>query len=83
MNEKNETFKLDYYINLIIKRRWLIIIPFSLAMIVGIYLAITLPKIYQASTLILVEPQSVPSNFVRSIVSTDVDSLRLLSFQRR
>ncbi len=74
MQEKAETIKLDYYINLIIKRRWLIIIPFCLSMIVGIYLAITLPRIYEASTLILVEPQSVPANLVRAIVSTDVDS---------
>jgi polysaccharide chain length determinant protein (PEP-CTERM system associated) len=43
-------------------------------MIVGIYLAITLPKIYEASTLIMVEPQEVPSNFVRSIVTADVRS---------
>jgi polysaccharide chain length determinant protein (PEP-CTERM system associated) len=43
-------------------------------MIVGIYLAITLPKIYEASTLILVEPQSVPSNLVKEIVTTDIDS---------
>jgi len=74
MQEKAETFKLDHYINLIFKRRWLIIIPFCLCMIVGIYLAVTLPKIYEASTLILVEPQSVPSDFVREIVSTDVES---------
>jgi polysaccharide chain length determinant protein (PEP-CTERM system associated) len=74
MQERDEKFKLDPYINLIFKRRWLIIIPFCLAMIVGIYLAITLPKVYQASTLIMIEPQTVPSSFVRTIVSTDVDS---------
>ena len=41
-------------------------------MIAGIYLAVTLPKIYQAETLILVEPQRVPDNFVRSIVPIDL-----------
>ncbi len=74
MQEKAETIKLGYYINLIIKRRWLVIIPFCLAIIIGIYLALTLPKIYGAMTLILVEPQSVPSDFVREIVSTDIHS---------
>jgi len=58
MTERDETFKLDYYINLIIKHRWLVIIPFCLAMIVGIYLSLTLPRIYQAYTSILVRPQS-------------------------
>jgi polysaccharide chain length determinant protein (PEP-CTERM system associated) len=82
MTEKDETFKLDYYINLIIKRRWLMIIPFCLALIAGIYLALTLPKIYEASTLILVEPQSVPSNLVTEIVSTDIDS-RITTIQQQ
>jgi polysaccharide chain length determinant protein (PEP-CTERM system associated) len=82
MNENDQTFKLDYYINLIFKHRWLMIIPFCLALLVGIYLALTLPKIYEASTLILVEPQSVPSNLVREIVSTDIDS-RITTIQQQ
>jgi polysaccharide chain length determinant protein (PEP-CTERM system associated) len=68
MQQKAETIKLDHYINLVFKHRWLIIIPFCLSMIAGINLAITSPKIYQANTLILVEPQEVPANFVQSIV---------------
>jgi uncharacterized protein involved in exopolysaccharide biosynthesis len=43
-------------------------------MIAGIHQAITLPKIYRASTLILIEPQSVPQDFVRSIVTAKIDS---------
>jgi polysaccharide chain length determinant protein (PEP-CTERM system associated) len=43
-------------------------------MIVGIYYAIALPKIFEANTLILVEPQRVPSNYVKSIVSSDIES---------
>jgi polysaccharide chain length determinant protein (PEP-CTERM system associated) len=82
MQEKSETIKVDYYINLIFKHRWLIIIPFCLALIAGIYLAITLPKIYEASTLILVEPQSVPASFVREIVTTDIDS-RISTIQQQ
>ncbi|WP_319525834.1 XrtA system polysaccharide chain length determinant [uncultured Desulfosarcina sp.] len=60
-----------YIIDLIIKRRWIIIVPFVLAMVVGNYLAITLPRVYEASTLILIQPQRVPQNYVQSIVSTD------------
>lgn len=43
-------------------------------MIVGIYLALTLPKIYEASTLILVEAQRVPQSYVQSVVSYDFDA---------
>ncbi|MEE4602610.1 MAG: Wzz/FepE/Etk N-terminal domain-containing protein, partial [Desulfobacteraceae bacterium] len=60
-----------YIIDLVIKRRWIVLIPFALAMIVGIYLSITLPKIYEASTLILIQPQRVPQNYVQSIVESD------------
>jgi polysaccharide chain length determinant protein (PEP-CTERM system associated) len=74
MAEKAESLKLDYYIDLILRHRWFIIIPFCLSMIVGLYFALVLPKIYVARTLILVESQRVPEKFVQSIVSTDVDS---------
>jgi polysaccharide chain length determinant protein (PEP-CTERM system associated) len=75
MQERDEKFKLDYYINLIFKRRWLIIIPFCLCMIGGIYLAIALPRVYQASTLILIKPQQVPQDYVQSaFVAANIES---------
>jgi len=58
-------------IDLVIKRRWLVLIPFCLAMLIGIYFSITLPRIYESSTLILIQPQRVPEEYVQSIVSTD------------
>jgi polysaccharide chain length determinant protein (PEP-CTERM system associated) len=73
MNQKDETIKLDHYINLIFKRRWLIIIPFCLCMIVGIYLAIALPKTYQAFTMILVRPQKVPEDYAPDIETAGIE----------
>jgi polysaccharide chain length determinant protein (PEP-CTERM system associated) len=63
-----------YIMDLIVRRRWFLIVPFCLSITVGIYLAITLPKTFEAETLIMVEPQRVPSNYVRSIVSMDITS---------
>ena len=60
-----------YIIDLVIKRRWIVIIPFLVAMIAGIALAIMLPKIYEATTLILIQPQKVPEQYVQSLVTTD------------
>ena len=74
MPEKFDNFKIQHYLGLVIKYRWLLIVPFCISMGVGIYFAIILPKIYEARTLILVMPQRVPSNYVRSIVTTDIDS---------
>jgi uncharacterized protein involved in exopolysaccharide biosynthesis len=74
MAETSETVKIGYYLVLVIKRRWFIIIPFCIAMVAGMYLAVTLPKIYKTSTLILVMPQRVPSDYVQSIVSAELEA---------
>jgi len=74
VQQREEAFKPEYYVELALKHRWLIIIPFCLAMIVGIALVFMLPRTYEASTLILVRPQRVPEKYVSSIVSTDIES---------
>jgi polysaccharide chain length determinant protein (PEP-CTERM system associated) len=74
MPEKKEAAQIDHYLGLIVRKRWLVIIPFCLSMAVGILLAFILPAEYEASTLILVEPQTVPSDYVKSIVSTSIES---------
>ncbi len=61
-------------IEIVLRRRWFIIIPFCLSIIAGIYLSFTLPKIYRASTLILVQAQRVPTNYVRSVISAGIES---------
>jgi polysaccharide chain length determinant protein (PEP-CTERM system associated) len=61
-------------IEIIISRRWVLIIPFCLAMVVGIGLSLTLPKKYMARTLILVEPQRVPEEYVQALVSSDINT---------
>jgi polysaccharide chain length determinant protein (PEP-CTERM system associated) len=69
-------------INIIVRRRWVLIIPFCIFMVIGCYLALTLPKIYKATTLILVEPQRVPSSYVQPLMTTDISSrLRTISEQ--
>jgi len=72
MAEQSGTFKIDHYLELVLKHRWLIIIPFCLSMVVGLYLAFALPRIYEASALVLVTPQRVPSDYVRSVVEDDI-----------
>ena len=41
---------------------------------VGMVLAVTLPKIYEANTLILVQPQRVPEKMVASVVDSDIEN---------
>lgn len=73
MQEKDEKFNLDHYINLIFRHRWLIIIPSFISLVIGIILVFVLPKIYESSTLILVESQRVPTDYVKSVVSSDIE----------
>jgi polysaccharide chain length determinant protein (PEP-CTERM system associated) len=42
---------------------------------IGIYLALSLPKIYQAESILWVQPQRVPKDFVESTVSADYDMI--------
>jgi polysaccharide chain length determinant protein (PEP-CTERM system associated) len=74
MQKLVEGLKPREIIEIIIKRRWYIIVSFCVSMIVGICLAFTLPKIYKAETLIVIQPQKLPDNYVRSVVTTDIDS---------
>jgi len=60
-------------IEIALRRRWYLLVPFTVMMLVGIYLSLTLPRVYQAETLILVEPQRVPANYVKSVVSIDIN----------
>lgn len=71
---QSEGLNIGYYLTLVSRRRWFIIVPFCLAMIVGMVLAVKLPKIYEANTLILVQPQRVPEKVVTPVVDSDIES---------
>jgi len=62
-------------IEIILRRRWYIIIPFCLSIIVGIYLVLTLPKIYSAETVVLLQSQRVNTAFVQSLTNADTDAM--------
>jgi len=72
--DRESQIDIGYYINLVMRRRWFVIIPLMSTLIAGIYLAVALPKKYQAETLILVEPPRVSDIYVQPIVSRDLES---------
>ena len=82
MQKIAKEIKPEDIIEIISRRRWWIIIPFCLTMIAGICLSFMLPKYYKAETLILIQPQKLPDNYVQSVVTTDVDA-RLNAFSRQ
>ena len=77
-----EPFEIEKYKEIALRRRWWIIIPFLLSILIGIGLSLKLPKVYRASTLILVQRQRVPTSYVQEIVSIDVeDRIRTITQQ--
>lgn len=68
------------YIDLAKRRKWWVTIPFLLSLLGGLAYLLFAPKIYEAETLILVQSQKVPEDFVRSIVTTGLeDRLRTIT----
>jgi len=59
-------------LEIVSRRRWTIIVSLLISGVVGIYLAFTLPRLYSATTLILIQPQSVPEDYVQSLVTEGV-----------
>lgn len=77
-------FKLtpELALDIIKRRRWVILVPLSIALALGIVLDFTLPKIYEAKTLILVESPQVPRNYVQPIFTEDTaQRINLISQQ--
>jgi len=74
MNKKAKEIRLEDIIEIILRRRWWIILPFCLCIITGITLGFTLPKYYKAQALILIQPPELPTNYVQSMVTMDIDS---------
>jgi polysaccharide chain length determinant protein (PEP-CTERM system associated) len=65
---------LRYYLNLLLRFRWALILPFCLSMVAGIYYALNVTPVYEASTLVLTTPPDVPSNIVRPILTEQLES---------
>lgn len=72
MNEPANLAVRDYW-NIAVRRKWLIIgiILFSLGM-AGV-LCLVLPKSYRSSTLVMVESQKIPENYVKAILEAGID----------
>ena len=81
MQKIAKEIRLEDIVEIILRRRWWIIISTCLCIIIGIILTFTLPKYYKAETLVLIQPQKVPKDYVQPVVTMDIDSI-LEAFSR-
>ena len=77
-----DTNEIAKYLDIARRRKYWIIIPFLVSVLGGLAYTLIAPKVYEATTLILVQSQSVPQDFVRSIVTEAIeDRLRTITQQ--
>ena len=73
MINTEKSFNIHDYVEIFLRRVWYIVIPFMIIMAAAALYTFNLPKVYRASTLILVTPQKVPEAFVRSTATSRIE----------
>ena len=66
-------FDISQILSNLYRRKGLIISVFIVVLLLAAYLASVLPEIYRSSTLIVVTPQRVPTSFIASTVTIDLN----------
>jgi polysaccharide chain length determinant protein (PEP-CTERM system associated) len=73
MINTEKSFNIHDYAEIFLRRIWYILIPFTVILVAAALYAFSLPKVYSATTLILVTPQKVPDTFVRPTVTSRIE----------
>jgi polysaccharide biosynthesis transport protein len=60
----NNTLTLQDYWTIVKRRKWWLTIPLVMAIPIGIGIGLLLPKVYSASTVILIDPPKVPKEYI-------------------
>lgn len=72
MNTQDNRFNIYEYWAIALRRKWCVIIPLMVSTLISFAVYKYLPKVYKATTLILVQPQKVPETYVRSTITASV-----------
>ncbi len=73
MINPQRSFNIHYYIEIILRRLWYILIPMVIVFMgTGIYATLA-PKMYRASTLVLVTPQKVPEALIKPTITSSIE----------
>jgi succinoglycan biosynthesis transport protein ExoP len=72
---------IDYW-HMILRRKWLVLAIFSACVVGGGILCLVWPESYRSSTLILVESQKIPEDYVKALIGPSIEE-RLNSIQQQ
>jgi polysaccharide chain length determinant protein (PEP-CTERM system associated) len=67
------TYSPDDIVQIIVRRRWLILVPFALGLAATPFLARFAVEKYRSETLIMVVPQRVPDSYVKATVTAKIE----------
>lgn len=79
---ENQTPDIKDYLKIVKKRRRFLIIPLAVILLISIILAVALPSVFRSSATILIEEQEIPSELVKSTVTTFADQRIQIISQR-
>jgi polysaccharide chain length determinant protein (PEP-CTERM system associated) len=71
-NNPEKLLSIHDYLEIGLRRKWYIIVPLVASILISFGVCKYLPKVYRATTLILVQPQSVPESYVRPTITDTV-----------
>ena len=69
---EQKSFNIQDYLEIGLRRKWYIIIPLFAGVLASFGVYKYLPKVYKATTLILVQPQRVPESYVQPTITDSV-----------
>jgi succinoglycan biosynthesis transport protein ExoP len=61
------------YLEVPLRRPWLVVVPFALTVVLSVVATLVLPKKYKSTTLILVESQKLPETFVAKMPADETN----------
>lgn len=69
----NASQQFKHYLDIAWRRKWWVVVPVVLSLVASQVVLKKLPKMYRASTTILVTPQRLPEDFVRTTVTQRIE----------
>jgi polysaccharide chain length determinant protein (PEP-CTERM system associated) len=69
---EQKPFNIQDYLKMGLRRKWYIVIPLVICVLGSFGVYKYLPKVYKATTVILVQPQRVPESYVRATITDSV-----------
>jgi polysaccharide biosynthesis transport protein len=70
------------YWGILIRRKWMVIVSILAGIAIGSVLCVVLPKSYRSSTVILIENQKIPDEYVKGIGAGNIEE-RLMMIQQQ